>query len=488
MVAVIGRAHVHQVPGAVLLLLQGPLGQITGPVGSEGQTVAGGRGGQELAVQLKGVDPVGGVDRHNGHVLGGLQFVVRRGHGGAGQLAAAGGAGHGHAAGGVIDRQRAAVGGSCRQLVQRTVLCGGGAVELKLVGGVVGLHAVGGEDAVVVLQSLVVVAVIGRAHVHQVPGAVLLLLQGPLGQITGPVGSEGQTVAGGRGGQELAVQLKGVDPVGGVDRHNGHVLGGLQFVVRRGHGGAGQLAAAGGAGHGHAAGGMIDRQRAAVGRRGGELVQHGGFGGLLGLRGGGLTAQLPEAHRLTGNVVVDAFVAAPVLPVVDAQIAGGPVGIGGSQVLVRHAPGGLGGADPHAVVIGGEIQVPVGTGDGESRVGLGQGPAGVCGCPGGGQGIPLHSGGHRQGLALAARAGGGQHPGGAVLRHGDGYGVVFRDICQLGFRPCGRGGVLGPDAHRQHGYHHDQAEQQGEKFASLAFSHMVPSFAWPPRGVHKNTV
>ena len=338
------------------------------------------------------------------------------------------------------------------------------AVEIELVGIVVSLHAVGGEAAPV-LQSLVVVAVIVGAHIHQVPGTVRLLLQGPLGQGAGPVLRKAQAVALLTGGQECAVQLEGVDAFGDMSGEKGHLLGEGNFAVLGGGGSlADELAVVGGGGKRHAGGGMVDHDLVAVSRGLGELGKDRDILGLLGGLGFHSAAELPEAHGLildvAGNIVVAVPVDSVAIGRIDAQIPShrlavgrGQIGAGGVQIPDR-----IGRADAHAVVGIRDIELAAVRGsDLVTALNVRDLPADLVGCGLGAQGgAGERAGLEGQGLTLAAGAVGGQHIVGTSHVHGDRNGVLSRDVFQRDLFPGGNSSRRKRNRRHEGEHHGDQ--------------------------------
>ena len=260
-------AGIFQRPGGVHIVQRHG-----GVAGTHGQLLAvgGGNGDGAVVAVLDGPDLGGGVAG---------QLVAAEGDGGAGVIVAA-----------VVGGQSHVVGGSPDHIVTvgNGVLGSGlDQIQLHLIDGGL-LDAVGGE-AGVIFQCLVVVAVVVGAHVLDVPGAVGGDFHGPLAAV-GQLLGEGQAVAGGAGGQVLAVQ--GEDVLAILidgDQQLSHAVGDGQLVVGDFGSHGGQLLAAGGGAHGVA--GVVDDDDVAVIGQRRHLVGIGdlgnlGIGSLAALTGG----------------------------------------------------------------------------------------------------------------------------------------------------------------------------------------------------------
>ena len=181
------------------------------------------------------------------------------------------------------------------------------------------------------------IAVISSTDVLDDPGPVGLLLQRPLSQIARAVCSETHTVAGVFRGQVHTVQFEGVHIVRYMNGHISHRIGLAQLSVRDGGGQAGKFGTDSSCRQSHTARGMIDHDLAALAGGGGELIDRDGlFRSAAGFH-------FPELQCLAGNVRrkstgVGSGVAAPVLVVINTQIAPGIVAVDRGQVIVCDGP------------------------------------------------------------------------------------------------------------------------------------------------------
>ena len=171
---------------------------------------------------------------------------------------------------------------------------------------------------------------------------------------------------------------------------------------------------------------------------------------------GGDGAELPEAQGLPGDIGVDRSVAAPILVVVHAHIAGQCHVLQIAGLRVHHPVAVFAGTLADAVVAAGGIQVLAGGGGDqlEAVSALDDLPAEqvLLRC---GQRIAADGTGDGLGRGLGVAVVG-QHPGAVALGHGNGDGVVGRDIGQLHLRPCPCLRLCREYRHRQQGNQHDQ--------------------------------
>ena len=291
-------------------------------------------GAQGELLALAGCEGVGAVvvDAHGPDVgLGEAgELAIGENHGSTGVVVAGVGGGQSHQVGGVEDDDVVTV----MELGDDTALLGTiHQVEVHAVGGVAVLDTVGGE-AGVVLQSLVVVAIVVGAHIHDDPGAVILLLQGPAAQI-GQLLGEGQAVAGLAGGQVFAVQGEDVVLTLHGDQQPTHLVGQGDGLVLRGSGDGGDLLAAGGSAHDGGVAGVIDEDGVAIL---GSICQIGGSLnlGLDGLRGLGIGG-LGNHGSIAGHHI-EAHLELSVGGGV-GRIVGGPVAVLGVPLQVVAATG-----------------------------------------------------------------------------------------------------------------------------------------------------
>ena len=185
------------------------------------------------------------------------------------------------------------------------------------------------------------------------------------------------------------------------------------------------------------------------------VLQGGQIGDDAALAGGG-GAELPEAQGLPGDIGVDRSVAAPILVVVHAHIAGQCHVLQIAGLRVHHPVAVFAGTLADAVVAAGGIQVLAGGGGDqlEAVSALDDLPAEqvLLRC---GQRIAADGTGDGLGRGLGVAVVG-QHPGAVALGHGNGDGVVGRDIGQLHLRPCPCLRLCREYRHRQQGNQHDQ--------------------------------
>ena len=171
---------------------------------------------------------------------------------------------------------------------------------------------------------------------------------------------------------------------------------------------------------------------------------------------GGDGAELPEAQGLPSDIGVDRSVAAPILVVVHAHIAGQCHVLQIAGLRVHHPVAVFAGTLADAVVAAGGIQVLAGGGGDqlEAVSALDDLPAEqvLLRC---GQRIAADGTGDGLGRGLGVAVVG-QHPGAVALGHGNGDGVVGRDIGQLHLRPCPCLRLCREYRHRQQGNQHDQ--------------------------------
>ncbi len=262
-------AGIFQRPGGVHIVQRHG-----GVAGTHGQLLAvgGGNGDGAVVAVLDGPDLGGGVAG---------QLVAAEGDGGAGVIVAA-----------VVGGQSHVVGGSPDHIVTvgNGVLGSGlDQIQLHLIDGSL-LDAVGGE-AGVIFQCLVVVAVVVGAHVLDVPGAVGGDFHGPLAAV-GQLLGEGQAVAGGAGGQVLAVQGEDVLAIlVDGDQQLSHAVSDGQLALGNFGSHGSQLLAAGGGAHGVA--GVVDDDDVAVIGQRRHLGGNGDFGiGSLAALTGGIDNQI----------------------------------------------------------------------------------------------------------------------------------------------------------------------------------------------------
>ena len=174
---------------------------------------------------------------------------------------------------------------------------------------------------------------------------------------------------------------------------------------------------------------------------------------------------------------MDAGVASPVRRVIHTQVSGSVLGVLGGEVAVGNAPHSLGVADADTVVGGGHIQVALAGVDVIAALSGGDRPAQAGAFIGGQRGAIDGAGLVGQGLALTAFSGIGQHPGGALLGHGDRDGIRRLDIRQLHLRPGG--GACSENGCRQHGDDHGQQQQRRKHLFRAFSSHLAPPLpAW----------